>query len=179
MWFNNTFVNALCRMGWRNGPFKIIGDCAMFFIPEAALDEKSDHALFLFDRLYGLAAELDDSSYRDVRVCVSFCQEAYDLTFEPDRPDVYGMDISLAFRLLRVANAREVVMNEEFVRRVREIYSRLHDKVPYSEVEKIVGPWPEEIKGFGVIPIYKVAALPALTPGRWESGGVAERSKGI
>lgn len=167
-WFHNTFVNAMCCLGWCNEPFKIIGDCCMFYLSEEELNAKKGHALSLFSGLCQLAAEPDDRIYRDVRVGVSFCLDAFEISFEKGTLDVYGRDIDLTHRLMGLAEPREVVMNEAFAKRVQEIYSRLQERDAYGDVQRIFGPWPQKIKGFDEpIPIYKAAAQ-RLPSGHWE-----------
>lgn len=168
--FHNTFINATCFLGRQIAPLKIIGDSCMFYLPEAKLLEMGEHALSLFTSLYELAAEPDDRVYREVRLSASFCLDAFELSFETNRPDFYGKDIDLTSRLLGFAGSREIVMNEEFIKRVRGIYLLLDEKSPYREVEKIFGPWPQTIKGFTEpVPIYKVAAH-CLPTGHWPAG---------
>src|SRR5258706_434913 len=72
-WFRNTFINAMCCMGWHNEPFKIIGDCAMFFISETELSDKGGHALSIFVSMCDVARNVEDDRYSDVKISVCFC----------------------------------------------------------------------------------------------------------
>ena len=163
-WFHNTFINAVSELGWNHGPLKIIGDCAMFFIEHGKVN-----ALQLYERLYKLAAEPDDRVYRSVKIAACSCSEAFYLTFERDRKDVYGQDIDLTHRLLGLAEEREIVMNERFVLDVKEAHSKIGDKAAHPEVDCIFGPWPQRIKGFDKpVPIFKTV-VPSLPEGRWVS----------
>jgi hypothetical protein len=55
-------------------------------------------------------------------------QAACELTFLEGKDDVYGKDIDLANRLLQWAGPQEIVMNEDFVKQIRDEYSRMSDK---------------------------------------------------
>lgn len=155
---HNTFINATCFLGRQMVPLKTIGDCCMFYIPEAKLAEMGEHALSLFTSLCRLAAE-PDPVYKEVKIGAAFCRHAFELTFVENAHDIYGKDIDLTSRLLGFAGPREIVMNAGFVERVQEIYSRLSGKEECPEVEKIFGPWPQAIKGFKEqIAIFKVPA---------------------
>jgi class 3 adenylate cyclase len=130
----------------------------MFYIPETRLAEIGEHPLSLFTSLCRLAAE-PDPVYREVKISAAFGQHAFELTFVEDTHDIYGKDIDLTNRLLAFAGAREIVMNAGLVERVKGVYSRLTAKDEYPEVEQIVGPWPQALKGFATqIPIFKVPA---------------------
>lgn len=156
--FHNTFVNVSCFLPRYTPPLKIIGDCCMFFIPELKMAEMRVSPLGLFIKLWNLS--LNNPYWGTyLKISAVYCQQAYELTFSEGKDDVYGKDIDLTARLLQLADPQEIVMNEEFVKQIRDTYSRMSDKENWSLAEKIVGPWPQKIKGFDqAIPIYKLSS---------------------
>jgi class 3 adenylate cyclase len=93
-----------------------------------------------------------------LKISAVYCQQAaFELTFSEGKDDIYGKDIDFAYRLLQKAKPQEIVMNEEFVKQIRDGYSKMSDKESWSLVKKIVRTKPQKIKGFDqAIPIYKL-----------------------
>jgi len=152
---NNTFANARSFL-MPFAPLKSIGDELMFFISDMRLQKTGESSLGIFSGMASIAQE-EEPYYRDVRIAVAYCEQAYDITFMPGVPDVYGRDIDLTARLLTLAGSREVVMNEAFVERVRADYGNAGNKEQFPEVELMVGPWLERLKGFDeYVRIYKL-----------------------
>lgn len=135
-------------------PLKSIGDELMFFIPESEL--KGETALSIFSGLCNII-DSNEPYLREVKIGVAYCQQAYDITFIKDTIDIYGKDIDLTSRLLSVANSKEIIMNNEFVEQIRKEYDTIGNKNQFEEVPLIVGPWPQQFKGFKKsVNIYKI-----------------------
>jgi hypothetical protein len=155
---HNTFLKSKY---WLDSflPIKSIGDCIMFFIPENSLPEGFD-TLSLFHSLHTI---IRDGAYpkQPVRLSATFCENAYEITFIEGVKDVYGKEIDLAARLLDKANPQELVMNESFYFKAKDVYTRLWDQNDYKEFGDVLGPWPEIFKGFNEpVKIYKWCGPP-------------------
>lgn len=151
----NTLSNV--RSSLPRGPLKIVGDEIMYYLSDASLSGHGT-ALTVFAALASAAHE-DEPYYRELRIGVAYCTDAYELSFVPNVDDVYGKDIDLTSRLVSVAGAREIVMNEGFVTRVRADYALASNKELFPEVPRIWGPWPQVLKGIaGYTTLYKLAA---------------------
>lgn len=133
-------------------PLKVMGDGVMFFVPQSSMASDAS-ALSIFHSLHSI---IEDSVYvvekryhkREVRVAAVFCEkDAYEITFVEGVNDVYGKDIDLAARLLKKANPQELVMNEAFFLKAKNLFER-SNKPEHREFGKVVGPWPENLKGF-------------------------------
>jgi hypothetical protein len=146
--FYNTFAKIRGDLYSKFRPIKSLGDALMFFIPEK--DMKEESALSLYAGLCSIITVVDEDKkfFSDVKIAAAFCNEAYDITFLRDVPDIYGKDIDLTSRLLSVAQGNEIIMNSEFCNRVRDCYNMIGNKQQFSEVGKIIGPWPQSFKGF-------------------------------
>jgi len=154
----NTFSNVRSLLPTGVVPLKGLGDALMFFVPESLLPSAEFGALRLFAALV-TAVRDPDSVYQELKVAVCYCADAYELSFLQNVPDVYGKDIDLTARLLSRAGAREVVMNEPFVLRLRDDFARAGNQEQYPEVSEVVGPWPEQLKGFAApVQLYKLPA---------------------
>jgi hypothetical protein len=159
---HNAFAYTLAFLSSSFVPLKSIGDCLMFFIPEERMRANGETALHFFSGLCRVANEADEL-FREVKISAVYCQHAYEITFIPGTEDVYGKDIDLTMRLLAKAGSREIMMNEGFVSQVRAGYAAAPNLDQHPEVQRIVVPWPETMKGFTEqVLIYK---LPRLLPG--------------
>ncbi len=137
---------------------KCIGDELMCFIPKTLMDSGGATPLQLFAQLCSIARE-PDPFFSKVKIAACYCTNAYPLTFLKGMPDVYGKDIDLTARLLSKAGEGELVMNEPFVQQVRADYVATDNKDQFQEVQLIVGPWPELLKGFSsYVKVYKLPA---------------------
>ncbi|MBU6401112.1 MAG: hypothetical protein KGS61_12395 [Verrucomicrobia bacterium] len=162
VFIHNAFQYTLSFLSSSFVPLKSIGDCLMFFISQDRMLANHETALHFFSGLCRVAAA-EDPLFSDVKISAVFCQHAYEITFIPGTEDVYGKDIDLTMRLLAKAGSREILMNEGFVQQVRGDYAVAANPDQYREVQRIVGPWPEAMKGFvDPVLIYK---LPRLLPG--------------
>lgn len=158
---HNAFSYTLAFLSSSFVPLKSIGDCLMFFIPEERMRANGETALHFFSGLCTVANEADPL-FREVKISAVYCRHAYEITFIPGTEDVYGKDIDLTMRLLAKAGSREIMMNEGFVDQVRANYAVASHPEQYQQVQRIVGPWPETMKGFAEqVLIYK---LPRLLP---------------
>ncbi|HEX9198169.1 MAG TPA: hypothetical protein VF865_01315 [Acidobacteriaceae bacterium] len=147
-YIHNTFVNTVVFLPPGMVPLKCLGDALMFFLPEGKLAASGHNALHLFDGLAQIVQDTDPLT-KNTKAAAVFCtSEAFELTFTPAMPDVYGKDIDLAARLLAQARPRELVMNGPFVDRVRTAYSQTGNQEQFSVVLKITGPVPKPLKGF-------------------------------
>jgi hypothetical protein len=144
---HNAFSYTLAFLSPSFVPLKSIGDSLMFFIPETRMRATGETALQLFTGLCAVA-NMTDELFREVKISAVYCRQAYEISFIPGTEDVYGKDIDLTVRLLGKADSREILMNEAFVERVRADHAGLPDPEAYPEVGRIVGPWPESMKGF-------------------------------
>lgn len=153
----NTFANIIGNLFMAFNPLKSIGDELMFFIPESEL--KGETALSIFSALCNIIKIINSNkSYlREVKIGVAYCQQAYDITFIKGTIDIYGKDIDLTSRLLSVAKSNEIIMNYEFVEQIHKKYNMIENKDQFEEVPLIVGPWPQQFKGFKKsVNIYKI-----------------------
>ena len=142
----NVFANVLSFIPSIFQPIKCLGDGLMFFIPNAQL--RGETPLTLFDSLVNIAVS-NEEFIKPVRIGAAFCREAYEITFFPDYPDIYGKDIDLTARLASIAKPQEIVMNADYVSKLREEYARILNKHQFPDVPNIIGPVAENLKGFG------------------------------
>ena len=143
----NAFAKAKSYLPAWLVPIKSIGDELMYFIPKSELSSHGESALGLFSPLCSLCQELN-AFIPDVKIGVSFCKEAYEITFIQNVKDVYGKDIDLTARLVSAAKPRQILMNESFVQQVSNAYNNIDNKNQYNEVLSIQGPKSEQFKGF-------------------------------
>jgi len=152
---HNTFANIRTFLT-PFAPLKAIGDELMFFVADAVVQETGESALTFFSGLASIARDAD-RIFKSVKIAAAYCCDAYDITFVPGRSDIYGRDIDLTARLLTLASSREIIMNELFVRRVRDCYATAGNKQDFPEVGQIIGPWLERFKGVeGYTPVYRL-----------------------
>jgi len=141
----NTFANTKTYFWNLSDPIKSVGDELMLYFPEHNLN--NEDALSIFAGLASVAKSNEVYS-KDVKISATYCNNVYDITFIKNTKDVYGKDIDLTVRLLSIAQSNEIIMNEEFLNKLRESYNRIGNKEQFPEVEQIVGPWPHKFKGF-------------------------------
>ena len=140
-------------------PLKSLGDSLMFYVPESELNQRNQTALDLFQPLTYVAQEEAKDIFGRSKIAVTYCQDAYEITFLKGTNDIYGKDIDLTARLMGLAGEGEILMNESFVDRVREVYNASPLQREFPDVQKIVGPWPQSFKGFGgYVNAYKLPA---------------------
>jgi len=152
---SNTFGNARAFLEPTLPPLKCLGDSLMFFIPESILN-KTATPLSLFASLKSICSD-PDPLFCEVKVGATYCTDAYELTFIKGTYDVYGKGIDLAARLLSRAESRELLMNEPFAQQIRQEFETIDNKQAFSDVRRVVGPWPEQIRGFSrAVNIYKL-----------------------
>jgi hypothetical protein len=150
----NTFANIKSFLFSKFRPIKSLGDELMFFVPE--LEMQGETPLTLFDGLINIILS-DEPYFKEVKIGAVYCKEAYDITFLEGVPDIYGIDIDLTARLVSLADSQEIVMNSEFVEKIREEYDRILNKDNFPYVQKIIGPWYHKLKGFeDKVKIFKV-----------------------
>lgn len=72
-----------------------------------------------------------------------YCDKVYDMTFDHNN-DVYGLEIDLAARLLNQANEHQMVINDEYYRKIMTWYQATGNKAqfdPYlNNLQKISRP---------------------------------------
>jgi|GEM_PF-5677862 hypothetical protein len=135
-------------------PLKSFGDGLLFFIPESNM--KGETPLILFNSICEILSS-SEPYLRHVKIAAAYCKNAYDITFIKNAPDIYGKDIDLTARLASLAGSKEILMNSDFVERIRAGYKNTGNKAQYKEVKEIVGPWPVMLKGFkNYVNIYKL-----------------------
>jgi hypothetical protein len=137
----NKGTDGLRLRQWGLLPLKIIGDCVMFYIPEASMP-KGASALTIFSSLRYIVQEPVYPKL-EVQVAAAFCNDAYNISFVTGTNDVHGKDIDLTFRLLEKAKSREILMNDEFYNRVRDLQNNY-----WPEFSEIREPSREILKGF-------------------------------
>jgi class 3 adenylate cyclase len=154
VFIQNTFVNTNSMLFHKFKPIKSIGDELMFFIPDGKMENETP--LTLFDSLCNIISSGGDKNFNEVKIGICYCKEVYPITFIKKTPDVYGKEIDLAARLVSVAGANEIVMNEDFYEKIKEEYDSIGNKDQFSIFNNILGPWKQEFKGFkDKIIIYK------------------------
>lgn len=141
----NTFANIRSYFFFKFKPLKSLGDGLLFFIPES--DMKGETPLILFKSLCEITNS-NESYFKHVKIGVSYCNDAYDITFIKNSTDIYGKDIDLTARLASIAGSQEIIMNSDFVEHVRSGYEQTGNKAQFKEVKEIIGPWPVKLKGF-------------------------------
>lgn len=141
----NVFANIFSYIPSIFRPIKSLGDGLMFFIPSAQL--KGETPLTLYGSLTNITF-CTEVFIKPVKIGVAFCREAYEISFFPNYPDIYGKDIDLTARLASIAKPREIVMNAEFVSKVQAEYSQILNKHQFPDVPSIIGPISTRIKGF-------------------------------
>lgn len=141
----NTFANISTFLFSKFKPLKSLGDALMFFIPEREMGDETP--LTLYDGLVKIIYS-DEPYFKPVKIGAAFCREAYEITFMRDYPDIYGKDIDLTARLLSKAESQEIIMNTEFVERVRRNYSQIANQHQFPDVPRINGPVLERFRGF-------------------------------
>ena len=103
------------------------------------------------------ARPLDEQYEANVKVGACYCQHAYEISFLPNTRDVYGKDVDLRARLQGMAGTGEIVMNSDFVNKVKIAFNATGNKEQFSEVKDIQGPFREDIRGFAnKIDVYRL-----------------------
>jgi len=126
---------------WGLLPLKIVGDCIMFYIPEATMPEDVS-VLTIFSSLRSIVL---DPVYpgTEVRVAAAFCEDSYEISFVKGTNDVYGKDIDLTARLLEKAQPQEILMNYGFY---QQGWARQNECWPeFGEVHSVGS---QQLKGF-------------------------------
>lgn len=141
----NTFANINSFLFSKFQPIKSIGDALMYFISESEMKEETP--LTLYDALINIINS-NEPYFKKVKIGVTYCKEAYEITFIKDNKDIYGKDIDLTARLASIAENQEIIMNSDFVKKVRDEYDKISSKHQFPDVPKIIGPWPQKFKGF-------------------------------
>ncbi len=141
----NTFANIKSFLFSKFEPIKVLGDGMLFFIPES--DMQKETPLTLFNALTNIVKE-GERYFKEVKIGAAFCRSVYDITFVRGNRDIYGKDIDLTARLSGEAASREIVMNREYLDRVRSEWDRIANRSNFEEVERITGPELITIRGF-------------------------------
>jgi hypothetical protein len=138
-------------------PLKIIGDCLMFYIPTRSMP-RGANTLNIFDALLNVVRVpkgLDCDVRPKVHVAVTWCEDAYEVTFVKGIEDVHGKDIDLAARLVKEAGPQELVMNEAFYLRAKcdflnwRCAGNVRKQADgYEQFANVQGPWIKRLKGF-------------------------------
>ncbi len=138
-------------------PLKSIGDALMFYIPEAELSRTASPLQIFFGLC--LFVQEKDSEFSTAKAAITYCTNAYELTFVRGTHDIYGKDIDLTARLLGTALEREIVMNAPFVEQLRANHAVAANRDDFPDVPKIEGPWSQLFKGFpDYVTTYKLPA---------------------
>lgn len=141
-------------------PLKGIGDELMYYIEESDLLASVYSPLQVFDGLYQIANELD-ASFPATKIIVAYCSSVYAMTFIPFSRDYYGIDIDRAARLKGSdikprLREREVIIDAEMYRRVKDCYDRAENQSQYGSVLDLYGPTSHTAKGIpDAIAIYR------------------------
>lgn len=114
----NTFLLVRNGLGGIR-PLKAMGDELMFYVLETLLDSRHYTAIDLFLALAILVQEDNKTVFRPTKAAITYCQDAYDLTFIRDTQDIYGKDIDLTARLRSNAREGELLMNGPFIEKLR------------------------------------------------------------
>ena len=85
-----------------------MGDGLLFFIPES--DMNGETPLILFNSLCEIINSTE-AYLRHVKIGAAYCNDAYDITFIKNAPDIYGKDIDLTARLASLACSKEIRHN--------------------------------------------------------------------
>lgn len=141
----NTFANIKSFLFSKFEPIKVLGDGMLFFVPESEMQEETP--LTLFNCLTNIVKE-GERYFKDVKIGAAFCRHAYDITFIQGNRDIYGKDIDLTARLAGIAVSREIVMNREFVDKVRSAWESMFNKPNFQEVTRITDPELIPLRGF-------------------------------
>lgn len=150
----NTFSNIRSYLFFKFRPLKSLGDGLLFFIPESEM--KGETPLILFNSLCQILNSIEPY-LRDVKIGAAYCKKVYDITFIKNSTDIYGKEIDLTARLASFAGRKELLMNGDFVERIRACYETTGNKENFKEVQEIIGPWPAMFKGFNnYVNIYKL-----------------------
>jgi class 3 adenylate cyclase len=165
--FHNAFRHMETFMPSGTTPLKCLGDALMYFVRAADLPDSGNGVLQLFD---GLASIVDDTdTLFPEQKAVVVLGEAFELSFVPDQPDVYGKDIDLASRLLSRARPRELLMNQAFSDAVKAAYADCDLSAGFGRVEEITQLRPWRPKGFSTAVemfSYRGPELPARVSAR-------------
>jgi len=154
----NTLTLAQSYLASFDRPLKVMGDALMFYISETPLTNTKP-ALTLFLGLCYLVQEKERGVFGATKAAVAYCLDVYPVSIATDARDFYGKDIDLTARLLSVAGEGEIVMNEEFTKKVKGDYAEVAAKSDFPDVPSIMGPWPQRFKGFAdYVKIYKLPA---------------------
>jgi hypothetical protein len=121
-------------------PLKAIGDELMFYIRETDLEARGETALNLFLSLCLLVQEENKNIFRPTKAAITYCQDAYDITFIKDTQDFYGKDIDLAARLLSKANEGEILMNEPLIEKMQTAHQASTGARDFFEKSGVKGP---------------------------------------
>lgn len=158
----NTFANITSYLFSKFQPIKSLGDALMFFIPDVAM--KGETPLTLYNGLVKIIYS-DEPYIKKVKIGAAYCKEAYNITFIKDVPDIYGKDIDLTFRLASVAKSQEIIMNSDFTKKVRDKYEQILNKHQFPDVQRIIGPLYQRLKGFkNEVEIFKTMRRDASYP---------------
>lgn len=137
---------------------KTVGDMLMFWFKDEQF-LKNNSPLMLIDSLASMFRQTKRESeyFQPLRVAVCHCISVFEISFIRSGLDVYGRDIDITARLLELAGEGEVVMNEPFQKILSETYAKCGNKNEFRCVEKIQGPWSQDLNGLTTpITIYKL-----------------------
>jgi hypothetical protein len=136
---------------------KAIGDELMIFVPvhEAM-------ALRTFESLVNVVRTTKESTsddekafFRSTKAAVCYCTDAYNINLFDDSNDYMGLDIDKTFRIAKQANEGEIVMDEEFYKRLKQDEATYGSAVSHQEVDNISVPIAVQVKDFGTVNLYK------------------------
>lgn len=138
-------------------PLKVVGDCMMFYVPPHSMAKGAD-ASTIFCSLVEIIRASKAISCKiqpEVHAAISWCQDAYEVTFVDGADDIHGKDIDLTARLLKEAGPQELVMNDAFYMMAKRIFcswrdagNRRGNQHPLNEIANVQGPWAKPLKGF-------------------------------
>ena len=154
---NNTFMNIKTNHTNLVYPLKGIGDEFMFYIPNDQLDRNNRGApyLDLFLALVGTINDVENMPYgdqlKDVKIHAGYCEDAYPFSFVENSMDIYGKDIDLVARLGKKVESKQLIINEQFYKLLKEeargIVNLIEDYEPFTQLDGPRYHYPKGSKG--------------------------------
>jgi len=145
--FHNNISLGLSSFLHFQSLYKILGDGILIWISQAKMSQSGESALTILDFLHKIAHENDSKYFLKSKISVTFCKSVYEISFDPDKEDIYGQEIDLCFRLNQFAEGREIIMNDGFYKSLMAHFNKIGNKEQFPYIRKIQGPWTTKIKG--------------------------------
>jgi hypothetical protein len=125
----NTFVTAITGQPFNfsidNHIVKVLGDGLMMYIPEQCLNKSQEDYYGIFDFVRSVVSPFQNK-IKDITVqwkaSINYCDDVFNISFFKDQNDYYGNGIDLTSRLLQKAKKYEIILGENFFRKVENIF---------------------------------------------------------